>query len=147
MYLQLSDEEKRKIHDLSKQLLNIPYKFGAEVNLTIEPEKVKQIDCSETIEFIFYKIGYRVPDGSYNQYMASGAVKELEVGDLVFKHKKEVINHVGIIVAATPYIVLEADGWQKKVVFTTFDKFSTPKPTASQYAGARRLVKEKVRTI
>lgn len=145
--LQLTTPEKHKIHLLCKQLLGIPYKFGAEVDCSVTPDKIKALDCSEMVEYIYYQLGYKIPDGSYNQYDVSKPVKEAEVGDLVFKTKKGAINHVGIVMSVKPDLICEADGWSGKVVLTLLDKFSTPSPKASQYAGLRRLIKEKVKVV
>lgn len=145
--LQLTPQQKDQLHMLCKRLLGVKYKFGAEVNMTDTIDEIKELDCSEMTQWLFYQLGLIIRDGSFNQYSDSKTVKDVEVGDLVFKIKNGAINHVGVIMAVSPTIVCEADGYRGKVVLTPFDKFSTPSPRASQYAGLRRLVKEKVKVV
>jgi cell wall-associated NlpC family hydrolase len=76
------------------------YIFGYEVKLT-DPSP-KAFDCSELVQWLYFQCGYRVPDGSYNQYpktvaLASGA--KLKVGDpYFFKNAKGKVYHVGVYV-------------------------------------------------
>jgi hypothetical protein len=154
MYLLLSREEKLKLQGLSARLKGVKYDFGAEVapdtSITEILEKQQKIDCSELVELLFNKIGYKVPDGSYNQYRASAPVFEnhLEVGDLVFKQKGGAINHVGVIISVNPTLTLEAEGWYGEVIARPFMEFKNVKSAkASQYAGARRFLKELISDV
>jgi hypothetical protein len=155
--LKLSVEHKGIIREIGKQLsmARLPYQYGAELILTRSVEDVIQsdtaFDCSELVEYVFYHAGYKVPDGAKYQYAASEAVgdESLEVGDVVFKEKNGIINHVGIIVnEGEAPVVLEAEGFYGRVLMRMFSEFKNVKnPKASQYAGARRFLLDKVQAV
>lgn len=151
--LQLNEHQKKLIQEIANTLLGLPYQFGAEVDLKLSPKELKEkkqpFDCSELVEYIFYQIGYKIPDGSYNQYNASSPVNNIEIGDLVFKREKETkkICHSGIIIEEKPQpIVLEAEGWYKKIIKRTLNSFMTPS-TKTEFAGVRRLNMDFVKTL
>jgi hypothetical protein len=151
--LQLTAEEKQSLKELADKLvkLSILYKYAAEVSPQTAPEDIKGLDCSELVEYMFARIGYKVPDGAINQYQASQEVAkpEIEVGDTVYKQKNGTIDHVALVASINPIMLIEANGWEKvyKVVATDFELFSHPRPLASQYAGARRFLLDKIKKI
>jgi len=154
--VQLTIEQKGIIREIAKRvsLARLPYQFGAEVILSRSVEDVVQahtaFDCSELVEYIYYHAGIKVPDGAKYQYAASVEVPrdQVEVGDLVFKQKMGIINHVGIIVDEVVPVVLEAEGYYGYVLMRLLSQFSDVKnPKASQYAGARRLIAAKVNAV
>jgi cell wall-associated NlpC family hydrolase len=149
-YLILNREEQLKLQGLAARMKGIPYKYGAEVtDLSVEPENIKKIDCSETIEYIYRKIGYRAPDGAANQHDVSGEVLQPEIGDLAFKKNKAgVVIHVAMIIstAGKQVMVVEAAGSLGKVVIRPLDEFKV-KPSGPIYAGIRRFIAEKVKRV
>ena len=146
--LQLTQDEKDKLYGVAVALHGLPYVFGSEIALPGNVETLRKkncgMDCSELVEFAFRQLGYKVPDGSYNQYDASSACsafETLQVGDLVFKQNEGRINHVGIIIVEDPAILVEAEGVIfKRVVFTPLKRFIDVPSTWSQYAGMRRFL-------
>jgi len=155
--LDLSQEAKEKIKLIATIVEGMPYKFGAEVELTKLAGELKRggfsIDCSELVEYVYYRIGFKVPDGSYNQFDASLPVNETdgEIGDLVFKKKNNKINHSAIIVETKPVlIVMEAVGGNiSKVIIRSLEKFKfrIANSNTSEYAGLRRFIKNKVKNV
>jgi len=152
--LVLTTEQKLKLHELGLKfaLAKLPYRFGAEVNLSLPPDEIisKQIafDCSELVEYFFYQIGYKIPDGSINQYWASQEIdkSDMTIGDLVFKRNKVIgkIGHVGLLVCNSEVpIVCEAEGFYGKVILRGFNEF-TKETQNNEFAGVRRLLVEKV---
>lgn len=149
----LSTTLKNKLQQIGYKLKGLDYLFGAEVDLSLSIDDViknkTKFDCSEMIEWLYYKIGIRVPDGSYNQFNASTDIDEdtTTIGDLVFKKRDNKICHVGMIIETKPSImILEADGYSKKIIEKPFENFKyTPNPKQAQYAGLRRFLREKVK--
>lgn len=152
MLLKLSPEQKKLIVEISNILVGLPYKFGAEVDLKLRPEEVKAknlaFDCSELIEYIYYQIGYKVPDGSYNQFNASEYVDEAQIGDIVFKRDKNTkqINHSGLIVSETEPIVFEAEGWYQKVIKRPLKEFMKS-TTKTEFAGIKRFITDQIKIL
>lgn len=152
-FLLLTQEQELKLQEISAKILGKPYRFGIEINLADPPEKIEGFDCMEMVEYLFYQIGIKVPDGSANAYEASEAVnlEDAKIGDLLFTKKQGKVNHVAIVISYTK--VIEASGWDKAVIsqgifsFTRFYALDPRKPLKSQYAGIRRLVAEKVKLI
>ncbi|MEM1973290.1 MAG: NlpC/P60 family protein [Thermoplasmata archaeon] len=153
--LELSKDKKELIKAISDILLGLPYKLGAEVDLKKKPEELKKerayFDCSELVEYIFYQIGYKIPDGSYNQYDASYpvSINTIEIGDLVFKRDIDTrkICHSGIIVdEGLQPVVLEAEGWYGKVLKRSLQSFMKPS-SKTEYAGVRRLILERIKVL
>ena len=148
--LKLTQEQELKLQEIASKIIGKPYSFGAEVKLSDPPEKITSIDCSELIEYLFYQIGIKVPDGSYNQYDVSEEVKieEAKIGDLLFTKKQGKVNHVAMVISQEK--VIEASGWDKMVIsqgIGSFIRFYAPnpkRPLKSQFAGVRRLIAEKV---
>lgn len=155
-YLILTEDQKKQLHNIAHGLLKLPYRLGAEIDMRKTPEQLKaenaSIDCSELVEFMFYKIGYKVRDGSFNQYDDSAAIDEaqVEIGDLVFKRKANnltAICHVGMVICKAPILICEADGYRGQVILKLFNEFKNVKLTAAQYAGLRRLLYDKVKKV
>jgi hypothetical protein len=153
--LVLSEESKSKLKSIAEQLAmaRLPYKYGAEVYLDMTVEQVikqnQPFDCSELIEYLFHKIGYIVKDGAINQYNTSCPVEEKDMicGDLIFKQKNNIINHVGIVIGGKPCMIVEAEGWYSKVIKRHYSDFITCSPRASQFAGLRRFNVDSVKSI
>lgn len=151
--LKLTPQQKKFIVEISDFLVGLPYKFGGEVDLNLTPIELKKrntpIDCSELVEYIYYQLGYKIPDGSYNQFNASEPVKEndIQIGDLVFRRSKETkqICHSGIIVDEKNITVLEALGG-KGVVKRSFLDFIKETKT-SIFAGVRRLIVDQIKIL
>lgn len=142
--LQLTKDKKELFQEICKTLVNLPYRFGAEVDLRLKPEEVKQkglaFDCSELVKYVYYQLGYKVPDGSANQYYASDIVSVVETGDLVFKQdrKNKIITHVGMVFDEKNNTVIEAEGWWGKVIIRDLDNFKLSS-SKNEYAGLRRF--------
>lgn len=145
MLLKLNNRKKKLLVEVAEALLGLPYKFGAEVNLKLSPKELKEknqpFDCSELVEYVYYQIGYKIPDGSYNQYNASSEIapNDIQIGDLVFRRDRQTkqICHSGLIVDEKNLYVVEALGG-KGVVKRTLSEFAKPS-TKSIFAGVRRL--------
>ena len=109
---------------LGKQLLGIKYVFGAETNLKdSDPTHIKELDCSELVEWLFAQIGLNVPDGSYNQFKVSKPITgDPQIGDLGFKWipETESVHHVGVWIGDG---VLEAKGKKWGTVLTSRKDF------------------------
>ena len=148
--LTLTQEQELKLQEISAKILGKPYRFGIEINLSDPPEKIEGLDCSELVEYLYYNIGLKVPDGSGNQFEASEAVKleDAKIGDLLFTKKQGKVNHVAMVISYTK--VIEASAWDKAVIsqgifsFTRFYAVDPRRPLKSQFAGIRRLVADKV---
>ena len=147
-FLELTQYEKDKIKSVALSILGIPYVFGAEVpDLSVLVDTIKFIDCSETIQYIYYQTGYEIRDGSFNQYDDSDMfTDENKIGDLVFKKSPTTdrITHVGIYVGNN--MIVEATGSFGKVITRSLDEFKVGS-TKAIYAGIRRLLKDKVKRV
>ena len=152
MFVELDFRQKAALEKLADQLLGKTYKFGAEVKMTCLPKDIVEIDCSELVEYLYYQIKIKIPDGSQNQYLVSKEIAdfEMDTGDLVFKRDIKLlrVNHVGMILKTTPllYNVVEASGWHGKVIMRPFSMFKKEKGK-SEYCGVRRLIKDKVSLV
>jgi len=146
--LRLTDKQKLDLVITAVSLLGVRYKYGAEVDLNVEPENVMEIDCSELVEFCYRKIGYIVPDGACNQFEASEPVAlpilYPEVGDLAFMRRIESgkISHVGLYVGRDK--IIHASGFHNEVVITPLSEFQK-KTKYSEFAGIRRFLEDKVK--
>jgi hypothetical protein len=157
LLIELSQKAKEKIKLIATIVEGIPYKFGAEVELTKIAGELKRsgkpIDCSELVEYVYHRIGLKIPDGSYNQYDVSAPIPEsiADIGDLVFKKKNNKINHVGIVVETKPVlIIMEAVGGNiGKVIIRSLEKFKfrIAGSNTSEYAGLRRILKNKIKNV
>lgn len=149
--LELNTSQKKFIQEICRYLIGLPYKLGAEVNLNLTPkelkEKNKPIDCSELVEYVFYQLGYKIPDGSYNQYDASEFVNDIQIGDLVFRRSKQTkqICHSGIIVDEKNFSVVEALGG-KGVVERKLEDFKKESKN-SVFAGVKRLILDRIKVL
>ncbi len=147
----LSHKEKHILRATATACIGIPYKYGAEVklNMGIEPKDIEFIDCSEIIQYLFFKaLRIIVPDGSYNQYDASLAVDEEmgQCGDMVFKRNKftKRIGHVALYIG--DWQVIEANGFQGKVIQRGLDSFQR-ESKSNEYAGMRSFIDTRVNYI
>lgn len=146
--LKLTQQEKDQLTKICSKLIGLPYKFGAEVDMKLSVDEVVKkrlsFDCSEYTRYVYRKIGYIVPDGSYNQYLASEEIPEdqMEVGDLVFRKKDGRIMHVELVYQVEPTrLVIGAVGSPiDKVRVKNYDDFIKPVDIKySQFAGLRRF--------
>ena len=152
--LSLTDDQKSKVHALSKQLAiaEIPYLYGSKPDYSFSVEEIVQkklsVDCSWLTKYIFDKLGIIIQEGSSNQYGLSAIIQfgQEQIGDLVFKTEQGIIHHVGLIMGVNPSMTVEASGTFKKVVIRTLDQFKVFPPYA-QFAGIRRLDKSKIKII
>lgn len=125
-----------RLVSLGKQLIGIPYNFGAEVNLKDpDTQHIKAIDCSELVEWLYAQVGLSIPDGSYNQFRTTRPITgDPLLGDLGFKWIPETrsVHHVGVWIGGA---VLEAKGAAWGVVLTDRTDFER----SSHFAGWRRM--------
>ncbi|USB32327.1 C40 family peptidase [Paenibacillus sp. YPG26] len=79
-----------------KTFLGTPYKFGAKTGVT------RSFDCSSFTQYLYKKVGVRIPRSSRDQSKAGKYVSKskLKAGDLVFSdtNRDGVINHVSIYI-------------------------------------------------
>lgn len=108
-----------RFNTLAHALVGKPYVFGSETNLKDpDPSHIKSLDCSELVEWLFAQIFIVIPDGSYNQFKVTRAIKhDPQIGDLGFKWHPEnkQVHHVGIYLKDN---VIEAKGNAWGVVLT-----------------------------
>jgi len=113
-----------------------------------KPEEIEAIDCSEFIQYLFYKLGYQVPDGSINQYYASIPVSTLATGDLVFAERGGKVGHIGVIIRQNDeWTVIEARGGRYGVIETKLDDFLKRKSCGAIKDNMRRFDKTKIRIL
>jgi cell wall-associated NlpC family hydrolase len=146
-FLKLTPEQQKKIIDTALALIGKPYKLGYEIlDLSIMPDKVPEIDCSELTQYVYYQAGFDLVDGSYNQFDISDTYAgELAPGDLLFKRKKtdNLIGHVGLYIGQNQ--VIESNGFYECVVRTSIKGFSIETKNFI-FAGIRRLLVSKIKT-
>jgi hypothetical protein len=145
--LDLTPDQRKALQLVAAEMIGKKYEFGAEVEpLSLKPEEVQSIDCSELVQYLFFQAGLKVVDGSVNQYQDSEIIdeKDIRVGDLVFKKRNDKTVHVGMIFFTNPNLVIEAEGWYGKVILRDLAKFQENRPNSAQYAGLRRFLEEKV---
>ena len=136
------EEQKQEIYLTALALIDIPYKFGAEVDIETKPKNITGIDCSELVEYCFRRAGIYIPDGAENQWKFSIHIfpKEVDLCDLAFKHDRDTkkIDHVALCISHDE--VIEAEAWYGRVVRRSIDKFMNPSPKAKgQFDSFRRL--------
>lgn len=109
------------------------YIFGHEVRLN-DPNP-RAFDCSELVQWAFYQVGYKVVDGSFNQYAKCTKLsRPSRVGDLFFlKNSRGRIHHVGIYLGGDT--VVEAKGRLWGVVRTTVSKANKRGAIWGRYKG------------
>ena len=127
----LDDHQKevlrKSLVDSARNLLGIPYKYGAEwTDLTKPPT---ELDCSELTENVFLMNGLRMPDGSQAQFEYTVPTGDPKPGDLGFfgrGGKTNQIYHVGMlfdyhVIDANRSIgnMIEARGHDPKASFET----------------------------
>lgn len=142
--LNLTKDKKDLLQKVALELVGLPYKLGSEVDPKLSVKEVKKLglsfDCSELVEYIFYQIGYVVPDGSKNQYSASDSVSIIEVGNLLFKRDKNTknITHSAIVFDENKKMIVEADSWFGRVIIRKYEDFILP-TKKNEYAGMRKF--------
>jgi hypothetical protein len=140
-FLVLTEDEKRKIRQMAYRQLGKRYIYGYEVYL--EDQDPKAFDCSELVQWLFYQLGYIVPDGSQAQYDCSYPVgSDIATGDLVFlRRDRKAISHVGIVVEKDIYrgwkIVEAVGGRTGKVRVSFLEDWKKN----GRFAGIRRFLK------
>ena len=97
--------------------LGKPYSLGAEVKM--DDPNPPRFDCSELVQWSFYRAGCKITDGAWLQYNATAAVSlaDVRTGDLVFLRNNPArsngIGHVGIVADKTSdggWRIIEARG-------------------------------------
>ena len=125
-----------RFNTLATQLVGKPYVFGAETDLDDgDPSHIKELDCSELVEWLFSQVGIAVPDGSYYQFKASSPISGNPIiGDLGFKWIPEThsVHHVGIYLKDQ---VIEAKGKAWGTVLTPRQEYEA----STHFAMWRRL--------
>ncbi len=153
----LTNEEKETLKMLALRQVGKPYIFGVEVKMTDADPRA--FDCSELIQWLFYQVGYDVPDGSFNQfdlsacvYAQAGAAEEIkdknyDTGDFVFCSRGNMkVGHVGMVInvnglkAKDKFVVVEARNSRIGVVKTTLKEFMGRK----SFVGIRRPILKKI---
>lgn len=140
----LNDVEEKELQRIAEILIGLPYVFGQERNPVTEfPELLRAnkqaFDCSELVQYLYGRIGYSVPDGSFNQKPACEIIKinDMEVGDLVFKERDSKVVHVGICIKKYPIMLIEAT--PPKVKYTYWPDWVPKSPKQAQLSGIGRL--------
>jgi len=106
--------EIRELQRIATVLVGLPYKYGAELNPEVPPERLRSLsiptDCSELVEYMYRRIGYIIPDGSANQYRVCIPGSVQRHGSLVFRRNSsdKKICHVGMVIDAVENMVIEA---------------------------------------
>lgn len=118
----LTPDEKHELRKEALKLEGLPYKFGAEVR---PGDKPHALDCSESNEYIYRKIGYEIPDGSWNQLRESVYETPIQTGFLGFKIKNGKVYHTFMYLGGG--LVLEAKGKKWGVIITTRKKVESSK--------------------
>ncbi len=139
----LTEKEKEKLKALALRQIGKPYIFGVEVKLS--DTNPAAFDCSELVQWLYWQIGYVVPDGSFNQYDAAEEIqgRNYATGDLAFCSRGSLrVGHVGVVLCVknkqgkNRFIVVEARNRKVGVVKTTLSEFMGRK----SFVGVRRLV-------
>lgn len=133
---ELTEAQKKSIRleitAFSKQLLGIPYEFGAEwENSLVKPAA---LDCSELIEGCFRFKGLKMPDGSQNQYEFTLPTSNPLPADLVFFGRggnPAQIYHVGLVFDESQ--IIEARGLQPESSFETGKVILRPRTAWEKY--------------
>jgi cell wall-associated NlpC family hydrolase len=125
----------RKIVDLAREYLGIPYEWGG--------ESPKGFDCSGIAQYVYGKVGIQIPRTTYTQWTAPNGhavgKRNLRPGDLVFykgsdsivQNGKVLPGHVGIYIGHGKIINAYGTGYGVRIdsVFS---------PAMGGYMGARR---------
>jgi cell wall-associated NlpC family hydrolase len=87
-----------RLRELLLKQVGKRYIFGHEVRLA-DPSP-PAFDCSELVQWAFYRLGVDIPDGSSNQYSVTRPIGQpSRVGDLFFlKYSSGRVHHVGIYI-------------------------------------------------
>ena len=147
--LVLTDEQKKILQNTAIACLGIDYVFGQKAaDLGMEPAKIKGIDCSGYVRYLYHKAGLVIPDGSGEQYINTLPVDVPAVGDVVFKSINGHIDHIGGIFEAENGLILvsEASGSLGHVVIRDLWSFKTF-PKNVDFAGVRRFIADKVKAV
>lgn len=116
--IQQKDTLRTALVNSARDLLGIPYEFGAEwKDFTKLPGT---LDCSELVEGVFHYNGLKMPDGSQAQFDFTVPAGSALPGDLAFfgrGGKPSEVYHVGFVF--DHYNILEARGFDPKAMFDT----------------------------
>lgn len=164
--LQLSPSIEKGIIEDANLLAEfaIPYFMGGKLDIKLSPQEIKKridggdikgVDCSGLVWYLYGRHGIKLQyidgkSGSQSLFSNSKLMFNpmLKTGDLVFKEKNGIIEHVGIIAEIIPTpMVVEAEGWFGKVIKRPLGSFKTTKPNAAQFVGITRLIRDKVQFI
>ena len=89
---------ERKVVNLAKQYLGTPYVWGG--------ERPGGFDCSGLLQYVYAKIGVKIPRVTYDQVKAGRGVKrsQLQPGDAVFFGSRNNVHHVGMYIGNGKFI-------------------------------------------
>lgn len=101
---------RNKVVEIALSKLNSPYVWGAIGN--------KSFDCSSYTQYVYEKLGIKIPRLSYDQSQYKEKSNKIQKGDLLFFDTlgKNRISHVGIYVGNNKFI--HASSKYKKVVIS-----------------------------
>ena len=149
-FLELTHEQENNLVDIAIKCLGIPYKLGTEIiNLDCEPESIKEFDCSELTQYLYWKTGFDIGDGSFNQIEKTDKFEgPLKIGDLFFRKSFStgMISHVGMNIGNGEIIEANGQTQFRKVVKRKVSDISKDS-SLSEFVGFRRLLKDNVRVL
>ena len=126
------------VQNIALSLLGVPYKLGAEYNITDDPTAIPgETDCSESVQFIYTAAkAAGIGDGAWLQWAkcVRTTVDKLPFGGLavLFNNRKRPSPHVGhiaMLVGTTRFgtkYVLESRGYAWGTVLTRLRDFTNP---------------------
>lgn len=111
-----------------KELYGVPYKASG--------TSTRGFDCSGFTQYVFQKLGVKIPHSSAAQYQLGKAVarNQLQPGDLVFfKTNGHSVSHVGIYIGNNTFVHSESG------VGVVKTKLTDPYYWSKRYVGAKRI--------